>query len=168
MIITPRLHIIPCDDSLFQAIRMGNGVLAQVLGVNVPKRWTEFRDAFPPAYHRWLAHPPLRDWWTHLIIHLPDNRLIGTCGYKGEPDAGGMVEIGYEITAAYRNRGLAGEAAEGLVKHAFRSEEVTLVRAHTLPEENASVKILRGLGFSKVSGVEDPDEGWVWRWELKK
>jgi ribosomal-protein-alanine N-acetyltransferase len=121
MILTPHLRIISCDDTLYDAIRMGNNTLARVMGVNVPKKWTEFRDTFTPSYHRWKAHPPLRDWWVYLIIHVPDNMLIGSCGYKGEPDADGMVEIGYEVIPSYREKGLGTETAKGLLDHAFQA-----------------------------------------------
>ncbi|HEV7348517.1 GNAT family N-acetyltransferase [Telluribacter sp.] len=168
MIETPHLHLIPCDDTLFEAIRMGNNVLARVLGVNVPKKWTGYRDVFTPSFHRWKAHPPLRDWWTHLIVHLPDRMLIGSCGYKGEPDADGIVEIGYEIRPSHRERGLATEAAQGLIDHAFAHGEVKKVIAHTLPGEGPSTRILKKLGFVRTGELEDPDDGLVWRWELKK
>ncbi|MCE6992310.1 GNAT family N-acetyltransferase [Dyadobacter sp. CY323] len=168
MIVTPRLKIVPCDDTLFDAIRMGNNTLARVMGVNVPKKWTEFRDTFTPSYHRWKAHPPLRDWWVYLIIYVPDNILIGSCGYKGEPDSNGMVEIGYEIVPSHREKGLGFETAKGLVDHAFSHAAVRKVLAHTLAEENASARILEKVGFAQTEDVRDPDEGPLWRWEISR
>lgn len=168
MIETPHLRIISCDDTLYDAIRMGNNTLARVMGVNVPKKWTEFRDTFTPSYHRWKAHPPLRDWWVYLIIYTPDNMLIGSCGYKGEPDSSGMVEIGYEIMHSHREKGLGTETAQALLDHAFRHQSVHRVIAHTLAEENASGHILEKLGFSQTEDVNDPEEGLLWRWEITR
>ncbi|TLU98730.1 GNAT family N-acetyltransferase [Dyadobacter luticola] len=168
MIVTPHLRIVPCDDTLYDAIRMGNNTLARVMGVNVPKKWTEFRDTFTPSYHRWKAHPPLRDWWVYLIIYIPDNLLIGSCGYKGEPDANGMVEIGYEIIPSHRQKGLGTETAKGLLDHAFSHSIVKRVWAHTLAEENASAKILEKLGFAQTVDVNDPEDGQLWRWEVTR
>lgn len=168
MILTPHLRIISCDDTLYDAIRMGNNTLARVMGVNVPKKWTEFRDTFTPSYHRWKAHPPLRDWWVYLIIHVQDNMLIGSCGYKGEPDSNGMVEIGYEIITPYREKGLGTETAKGLLDHAFQHASVRKVIAHTMAEENASGHILEKLGFAQTQDVNDPDEGQLWRWEISR
>jgi len=166
MIDTPRVRLFPCDDTLFAAMKMGDNVLAQALGANVPRKWTAFRDSFVPAALRWKAHPPLRDWWVHLIVYRPDNMLIGSCGYKGEPNADGQVEIGYEIRPSHRNRGLATEAARALVDNAFTHAEVRTVIAHTLPEVSHSSQLLQTLGFVRTDDFQDPDDGLVWRWEL--
>lgn len=168
MLETPRLRIIPCDDSLFDAIRMGNKVLSQVIAANVPKKWSAVHDTFGPAYLRWKAHPPLRDWWMHLIVYVPDNLLIGTCGYKGEPDAEGRVEIGYEIRPSHQQMGLATEVASALVAHAFSQEEVRKVIAHTLPHPSASTSVLQKVGFMRVEDFQHEEEGWLWRWECVK
>lgn len=168
MILTPLLRILPCDDTVFDAIRMGDGVLARVLGANVPKKWTESRDSFAPSAIRWKAHPPLQEWWVHLIVYRPDNMLVGSCGYKGEPDAEGCVEIGYEVKASHRGKGLATEAARGLVEHAFTFPEVVQVLAHTMPEENHSTRILEKLGFQRTGEVHDPTDGLVWRWTVNR
>lgn len=168
MILTPSLQIISCDDTLFDAIRMGNNVLGRVMGVNVPKRWTEFRDTFTPSYHRWKAHPPLRDWWVYLIVHKGDNMLIGSCGYKGEPDSNGYVEIGYEIMESHRKMGLGTETARALVDHAFSHRAVHKVIAHTVREENASCSILQKVGFLHIEDIDDSEEGPLWRWEITR
>ena len=168
MIITPNLRIVPCDDTLFDAIRLGNNVLGRVMGVNVPKKWTDFRDTFGPSYQRWKDHPPLREWWVYLIIHLPTNTLIGSCGYKGEPDSSGLVEIGYEIIPSYRAKGLGRETAQGLLDHAIAYRGVHKVVAHTIAEENASTKILQKLGFQHKEEVVDAEEGLLWLWEISK
>lgn len=169
MLETEHLQIIPCDDTLFEAIKMGNNVLGRVMGVNVPKKWTAFRDVFTPSYHRWMANPALRDWWTHLIVLKKENVLVGVCGYKGEPNELGEVEIGYEIgIAAYRQRGLGTEAAKALVNHAVLHDSVKIVIAHTLAEENYSTRILKKIGFTNVKEISDPEDGLIWRWELKK
>ncbi len=167
MLKSKNIKLIPCDDNIFDAIKMGDEVLAQVIGANVPKKWTEFRDAFTPAYRRWKEHPPLRDWWTHLIVHLPDNQLIGSCGYKGEPDVNGTVEIGYEIKSSYRNRGFGKEVARILTENALDSRMVKRIIAHTLPLESPSTSVLRSTGFTMVEEVKDDAEGLVWKWEYK-
>src|SRR5439155_10901664 len=101
------------------------------------------------------------------IEHAADNTLIGFCSYKGPPDAEHAVEIAYGIAPSYRCRGFAGEAAAALVVHAFATGRVRIVRAHTLPEPNASTHVLTRCGFANVGEVIDPEDGLVWRWEKR-
>lgn len=102
------------------------------------------------------------------MIHRPTGAVIGTCGFKGAPDASGMVEIAYGIDEAYRGKGYATEAANALVEFAFASDKVTLVRAHTLENANASARVLTKCGFATTGTVVDPEDGVVWRWERRR
>ena len=99
-----------------------------------------------------------------MTIHRTDKKLIGACGFKGEPDPNGDVEIGYETASAYRNRGLATEAARGLLRFAFGDERVRRVNANTLAEENASTRLLRTLGFTLTGEETDLEVGKIWTW----
>jgi RimJ/RimL family protein N-acetyltransferase len=40
--------------------------------------------------------------------------VIGDIGFRGPPDAAGIVEIGYSVVAGRRRRGYATEADEGV------------------------------------------------------
>ena len=55
-------------------------------------------------------------------------------------------------------------AAE-LVAIARASQWIRQVIAHTLPEPNASTRVLVKNGFRNAGPVLDPDDGRVWRWE---
>jgi ribosomal-protein-alanine N-acetyltransferase len=79
-----------------------------------------------------------------------------------------VVEIAYGVAKEHEGKGYASEAAEALVKYAFDKEEVRVVRAHTLPEPNASTRVLTKCGFRHVGEVVDPEDGLVWRWERMK
>ncbi len=54
--------------------------------------------------------------------------------------------------------------AAALVEIARSLGSVTEVVAHTLPEANASTRILDRIGFACVGTVVDPEDGPVWRW----
>ncbi len=79
-----------------------------------------------------------------------------------------MVEIAYGIAPEHQGRGYATEAAEALVTYALASGEVRIVRAHTLPELNASGRVLVKCGFRYVGEVIDPEDGLVRRFEKKQ
>lgn len=71
----------------------------------------------------------------------------------------------YGIVPSFQGVGYATEAAEALVAFAFRDDRVSTVRAHTLPEANASTRVLAKCGFAFTGEVVDPEDGPVWRWE---
>ncbi|MGH7531612.1 MAG: GNAT family N-acetyltransferase [Gemmatimonadales bacterium] len=100
-----------------------------------------------------------------FLVERDESLVIGVAGFKGPPDASGIVEIAYGIVPDHEGRGYATEAAEALVHFALAREEVRLVRAHTLPEANASTRVLEKCGFRSVGTVSDPEDGPVWRWE---
>jgi RimJ/RimL family protein N-acetyltransferase len=110
------------------------------------------------------------DPWTHgfSIVHRDSGAVIGGCGYKGPPSPDGMVEIAYGVDADYQGHGYATEAARALVAHAFDTGRVRVVRAHTLPEANASTRVLTKCGFEWKGEVMDPEDGLVWAWEKKE
>ncbi len=162
-----RLRLINSSSEILEKVIEGSNVLATHLRVNVPEGWTEFEVApFVYVLDILKSNPGDAKWWNWLAILDPENILIGTCGYKGPP-VDGIVEIGYGVISVYRGIGLATEIAAVLIDNAFYFPEVMRVIAHTLPEENASVKILRKCGFSYAGEDVDPDEGTVWKWELK-
>jgi len=107
------------------------------------------------------------DPWTHgfSLVHRDSNIVVGKSGFKGPPAADGVVEIAYGIAPDYQGKGYATEAAQALVIFAFSSGQVRVVRAHTLPESNASTRVLTKCGFRHMGEVMDPEDGLVWRWE---
>jgi len=117
----------------------------------------------------WLARvqSPSADVWTlgFDLVDRSTEAVIGTCGFTGPPGMDETVEIAYGIDAPYEGKGYATEAAGALTAYAFASGRVRLVRAHTLPETNASTRVLTKCGFRCVGEVVDPVDGLIWRWE---
>lgn len=107
------------------------------------------------------------DPWRHgfFVVDREQRSVVGTAGFKGPPDASGMVEIAYGIVPSCQGRGYATEAARELVSFAFANGDVRLVRAHTLPAANSSTRVLQKCGFRHSGSVVDPEDGPVWRWE---
>jgi hypothetical protein len=62
-------------------------------------------------------------------------------------------------------KGLATEAATALVDFASSSGRVRTVCAYTLPETNASTRVLEKCGFRKAWEIFDSENNLVWRWE---
>lgn len=168
MIQTSRLQLLPCSLLHFESLLQGKDVLAGLLGIDIPEHWTEYPEMVLVAYDKLRNDPTMLGWFFYLVIHRTDKRLIGAGGFKGKPDAAGMVEIGYEITPAYREQGFGSELARGLIRFAFGHTYVKKVIAHTEEEYNASVKILQKAGMHFVGTVKNMEDEIMWRWEINR
>jgi ribosomal-protein-alanine N-acetyltransferase len=115
-------------------------------------------------FHRRVNSSP--PWQSYLGIEPPTNRLVGVCAFKGNPNAAGEVEIAYCTMPESEGRGHATDMARRLVEIAFASPTIRRVIAHTLPETNASGRVLQKVGLTHVGEVIDPEDGKVWRWEI--
>ena len=166
---TKNLRLIPCDTEMLKSAIQGNEILAKKINVTVVDNWTEFGiGALKYALDKLTESQEEKNWWTYFPIYKQDNKLIGSGGYKGKPTTDGTVELGYEIATEYRNRGLATEMTRGLIENAFRDDRVTSIIAHTLGQDNPSTKVLQKCGFEKVEEINDPDDGLIWKWEVRR
>jgi [ribosomal protein S5]-alanine N-acetyltransferase len=109
------------------------------------------------------------DPWLHgfAAVHRESAMIVGQGAFKGPP-LDGVVEIAYAVNPDQRGKGFATEIAQALVVYAFQSDAVQIVRAHTLPELNASSRLLVKCGFEHVGKILDPDDGWVWRFDKRR
>ena len=119
----------------------------------------------------WLARlraAPTPTPWTHgvALVERASGALVGSAGFKGPPDADGVVEVAYWLAPAYRGRGYAREAA-GMGMPPMRVPGVRCVRAHTRPDNAASARVLAACGFALVREVLDPEDGLVQQWERR-
>jgi RimJ/RimL family protein N-acetyltransferase len=166
---TRNLKLISGDMDILKSAIEGNEILAMKINATVQDNWTEFGvDALQYSLNKLNESEKEKNWWTYFPIHKYDNKLIGCGGYKGKPNNDGIVEVGYEIAPNYRNRGFATEMAKGLIENALNDGRVKSIIAHTLGQNNPSTSVLQKCGFEKVEELNDPDEGSIWKWELKK
>jgi ribosomal-protein-alanine N-acetyltransferase len=140
-------------------LRVADGVREFLAG---PEVSAEFLERLKGA----AVADPWRDGFA--VVHVADNTIIGQCAFVGPPGAEGMVEIAYGIAPGYQNRGHATEAARELIAYAIASGRVHIIRAHTLPQHNASTRVLRKCGFTLMGEVTHLEDGVVWRWELSR
>lgn len=136
-------------------------VLARVAGMSPADR----AEVSPDWLARVRSAPPSP--WTHgfALVERAAGLVVGSCAFKGPPDADGTVEIAYGVAPDYQGRGFAKEAAAALVEFALDAG-ARRVRAHTRPESGASGRVLAACGFERVGEVVDPEDGPVWRWDF--
>jgi ribosomal-protein-alanine N-acetyltransferase len=152
------VRLVPARSELLDAALAGDDALARVLGHDVVPGWATFRQA--------LKSKDDAAWGSRLFVAGDPPELVGWGGFKGPP-RDGVVEIGYEIAAARRRRGLATAAARAMVAEAFADERVQAVIAHTLPERNASNRVLEKAGFRFDADALESGRG-VWRYRLTR
>lgn len=98
-------------------------------------------------------------------LALDDSVPVGTCGFKSAP-VDGRVEIAYFVFPEFEGKGIATGMATELVVIARQGEPLVVVAAQTLPERNASTRVLEKLGFRLIGTVDHPEDGNVWEWQL--
>jgi RimJ/RimL family protein N-acetyltransferase len=168
-IATDALHLRPFSPAELLALREGDEQFAAEsrLTPGAGLRAMLVSDEVSPAWLERLRTRVDRDPWEfgYVVLEKMTGVAVGMAGFKGPPDHDGVVEIAYGIAPAYGGRGYATQAAKGLVEFASGDDRVRRIRAHTLPERNASTSVLTKAGFELLGAVEDPEDGLVWRWE---
>jgi [ribosomal protein S5]-alanine N-acetyltransferase len=149
---TARLELIGADALLLRAEATSPQALAVAVDADVPVHW-------PPEHHdqgviEWVLgsielNAPADPWHFYYLLLREPRTLIGTCGYKGAPDAEGRVEVGDSVLEQFRCRGLATEAVQALIQAAFEAGAAE-VAAETYPSLLPSLRVMEKCGMSPV------------------
>lgn len=86
-----------------------------------------------------------------FVLTLED-RPVGTAGIAGGLSPDGDQEVGYGLVPDARGRGLGTEAVGALCAYLERAPGVRRLTAEVLPGNDASLRLLRRLGFVQVIG----------------
>lgn len=162
---TQHLHMESWTADLANAALHDESRLEELFGVHVPDDFPNqpVRDFVLPNKITELKAEPSRGMWSGIIIHVADNIVIGSMGFKAPPDDGGMVEIGYDIIPAYQGQGYATEMAKALITWGLEQPSVRLITAECLPNNWASIRVLQKVGMQQIDSSTD-----MLRWELLK
>ncbi len=168
-IATAHLRLLPMGPAQLLALGEGVAQFEAVTGLHAAEGLRGFfvSGDVSPAWLERLRASTEYDPWKHgfAVVEGGSDTVVGLASFKGPPDADGVVEIAYGIVPLYEGRGYATEAATALVGFAQHDDRVRVLRAHTLPERNASTHVLTKCGFELLGEVIDPEDGLVWRWE---
>jgi [ribosomal protein S5]-alanine N-acetyltransferase len=160
------IRLVRAELHLMEAALAGDDALAQAIGHDVVAGWATFTKALQLTRDGLAANPSGSAWGARFFVTRDPAELVGWGGFKGPPKDG-VVELGYEIAEARRGRGLATAATRAMLAEAFADERVTTMIAHTLPERNASNRVLEKAGFRFDAEVQEDDEV-VWRFALTR
>ena len=132
--------MIPCDSHSLQVIEAQN----YDNGSEIAKHLKELED-----------DPTLYGWGSWLVQQKSDGAIIGDAGFKGKPNSGHEVEVGYGFLETYWAKGYATEAVEGLVDWALKGMAVKKVIAETKMDNIGSIRVLEKVGMKKTQVTGD-------------
>lgn len=104
--------------------------------------------------------------WVGYFLLL-NNQVVGTAGFTGQP-VDNTVEISYWTFKELEGQGIASMACKELITIAQKTNPSITITAKTLPEYNASTKILQNNNFKFVEIVQDHEIGDAWLWVREK
>ncbi len=137
----------------------------------VEDNWARVADLVHQLVGRTLTAIPVSvdklEWDGYFVVDTDTREVVGSCAFKGQPTEDGTVEIAYFTYPDFEGKGYATSMARKLIELATSCTTVKRVIAHTLPEVNASTRVLEKVAMSFVGEVIDPDDGRVWQWQTQ-
>ncbi|HEY3502847.1 MAG TPA: GNAT family N-acetyltransferase [Actinocatenispora sp.] len=125
----------------------------------------ETPDALRARYRRLtVGSPDPAVGWLNWVVELRDEaHLTGTVQATVGPAGDGFVaEIAWVVGTAWQGRGIASEAARGLVGWLGR-HRVRAVVAHVHPDHHASAAVARAAGLAPTDRWQDDEVEWYRR-----
>lgn len=162
------VEIVPCSLEHIEKLIEGAEAFQAAYGLQVIDEYLPFPGALEYTLDLIQAAQIWHPWLPYLFLFRPDQAVVGLGGFKAVPGPDRTVEIGYSVAPRYQGKGVATSAARQLIEVAFASGLVDCVHAHTLAEPNASTRVLEKCGMTKVEELIDPDDGALWRWEIRR
>ncbi|MEU4799477.1 GNAT family N-acetyltransferase [Streptomyces sp. NPDC023327] len=118
--------------------------------------------ALRARYERWVAgSPDPTESWCNWVIQLRDAAcLVGTLQATiTADDRGATAEIAWVVGTPWQRRGIATEAAQGLVAW-LRKHPVRTVIAHIHPDHKASAAVATAAGLLPTDQWHDGEIRW--------
>ncbi len=163
----PVLDLIPLDDALLAEIAADPVAALKRLGDKADLHELIAEIAAETRTHQ-ARVGAIAPWIGYLAQDPDTSTIVGTCSYKGNPSADGLVEIAFFTFTPFEGYGVATAMAQELLVRAFAEAVINGVFAHTLPRKSASTTVLDRVGMRRVGDAQDPEDGRVWRWELRR
>ena len=89
-----------------------------------------------------------------------DPSFMGFVGLKDVPDTlpfAPAIEVGWRLIRSAWGQGLATEAAQEVVRFGFEELNLNTIVSFTVPENLASIRVIRKLGMKKEGHFEHPN-----------
>lgn len=164
MIQTPRLDLVPIPLEVHRAINAGDleAVRVLMLPYSVTEEWLE---CVPAGWREPMLEedPSLLAWLTRAVVLRETGEVVGAIGWHDRPNRHGMGEIGYQVIASHRRRGIAREALHALVHWGSHvgvdGVTVSVLRLTVSPSNEPSLGLVRELELVHVGEQHDLIDG---------
>jgi len=164
----PSIRLIRIDDDLRRVVEETPDDFAEMYGASLGGSKAVIREVVAQTLALLRKAPRAPDWGGYLVTGQEQAVVIGTCGFTHGPEVGGTVEIAYFTFPEFEGRGYATTMARELLNRALQSSgAVREVVAHTMPERNASTRVLEKVGLHLVGEAHDAEVGKVWLWTYR-
>ena len=132
-------------------------------GAVVPPGFAEHLDDFIRYRLSQLdADPSIQKWLGRVMVLTDESgarHVMGSIGFHGPPDEQGRLEIGYRVEPAYRRRGYAREAVQGMFDWAASTHGIQRFVASISPTNEPSLRLAAGFGFVETGSHMDEIDG---------
>lgn len=118
----------------------------------------------PEAMRYWSTRPhesveQTREWMSSMLASVPrsvsDDFVVEHAGRViGKAGSYRLPEVGYILHPDHWRRGLAFEALDAFVRHAFATHDIPRLVADVDPRNAASIRLLTKLGFHETGRAE--------------
>lgn len=105
------------------------------------------------------ADPEVNKWFVRWMVATSTRDIIGSTSFHGPPDEDGMVEIGLGVHPMFQRHGFATEALIGMWSWVVDQPGVQTLRYTVDPTNEASVGVIRKLGFTHIGQQIDEEDG---------
>ena len=142
---TERLRLrapLPRDAAALLAL-IGDPEVTKYINVATITTLAEAQALLARLDQRYAARDTIR-WAIELV---EPSEMIGTVGLLRFDFEHRRAELGYDLARRWRGRGLTPEAARAVIRYGFSVLGLHRIDAGVLPENDASVRVLRKLGF---------------------
>ena len=94
-----------------------------------------------------------------LVLAITDGEIVGSAGFHDYPDENGMIEIGFGIVPEKQRQGYGLELLHGMWHEIAMRADVKVLRYTVSPDNEASMHIIKKLGFEQVGEQIDEEDG---------
>lgn len=160
-ILSSRLRLEAATPAMIGLELANQPALFAYLRVEVPEDWPpplNDDETFRYFEDSLRADPGLLGWafWYVILRHAAGDVLVGTAGFKGKPDADGLVDVGYAIRPHYHRMGIASETVALLLAWA-KARGARYAIAETYADHIASIGVMKKNGMAYLGAGEEPN-----------